>query len=58
MLAGMRFALLVGMLAVLAGCGDKGGKPPNGSEAYERDQKHCNVSSDCTSGVCRDGRCG
>jgi len=47
-------ALLV-TLPLLACGGQK--SPPNNAQ-YELDQKHCTANSECTSGLCANGRCG
>lgn len=61
MMGGMQVMLLAISLFVVLSCG---GKPstlksaPTGNASNERDQKHCSSHSDCTSGLCRAGRCG
>jgi hypothetical protein len=53
--------LAISLLVVLSSCGGNSStfkSKPTGNASDERDQKHCSSHSDCTSGLCRAGRCG
>jgi hypothetical protein len=50
------FTVLLLSLIALAACGGRSG-PVNASQ-HELDQRHCTSNSECSSGLCSNGRCG
>lgn len=51
-------ACLMVVAPLLAACGGRQNQNNLNLTQYELDKRHCTANSECTSGLCANGRCG